>query len=132
MLEGRVYLVVSCCTLSLRPASAHSLETDMRYLFPLLLMLTSGCASRVAPLSTQIPDLRPLAAGDRLHWQLGCDRNGIDLAVGDDGCADLPHLGKIRIGGLTLKEANHTILMSWRGRGMYCDVDEYNFTLRRL
>jgi hypothetical protein len=106
---------------------------DMRPILLALLVIVAGCASRPAPPVTQGLDARLLAIGDRIHWQLGCDNNpGFDMVIGVDGCAEVVELGKLRLAGLTLDEANHAIVTAYRERGIYAHLDEHDITLRRF
>jgi len=105
----------------------------MRRILLALLVIVSGCASRAASPVPQVADERPLVAGDRIHWLLGCDRNpGFEIVIGADGCAEAPQLGKLRLVGLTLVQANHGIGTTYRERNIYVHLDERDITLRRF
>ena len=96
--------------------------------------LLVGC---IAPSKTSIPerhaDLKPLTQGDKVHWQLGCMNNpGIDFVIDADGYAVLPLLGKVRLEGMTLDQAKHTIISTYENRRLFEHLHESDITLRRF
>jgi protein involved in polysaccharide export with SLBB domain len=100
----------------------------MKILILTALLLVAGCAGRSgAPVFTELaqtekpPQLQIISLGDRISVASGTGPESpafVDVIVDEEGCIELPRIGKVRVLGMNGEEACSKIWQAYRDQGL--------------